>query len=738
MLSWMRKYFFGSETKAVHAAAHASTDEGLARPAQTAQSAGHKRCGNEFLAQGKLDEAAASYREAINADARDADAYLNLGFALSEQQQYAAAERCLRQALEIDPALADAFYILGTVSKRQGNPAGAIENFSRALELKPDFEVIYGDLCQLLSQSGHNDRAMEIIQNGIALYPDSADFHYCLGNLYAAEGASAQAIASFLKTLIIRPDLAEAHKSLGDMLAASARYEEALASYRHALQLQPGNLEVQNNTANMLLRLRRYQEALAGYDKMLQIQPCNAEILSNRGRALDGLGCYEEALASYDQSLQFKPDSALVLFNRGNVLASLNRAEDALASYEGSLQIRPDDIDVLCNCGNMLRRLCRIDDALSYYERMLRLAPDSADAFCNRGCAFGDLHQYQEAFASYAQALQLQPEHVDAHFNECSARLLLGDFELGWQKYEWRWLASGVGEKRDFAQPLWLGKEPLHGKTILLHAEQGFGDTIQFCRYARLVAAKGARVLLETQAALVSLLSGLEGVSQLIVKGEPLPEFDCHCPLLSLPLAFNTGLNSIPADIPYLASDPVRADAWRVKLGNKTKLRVGLVWSGNAAQANDHNRSVPLARLSELVSDQVQFVCLQKEIREGDRLVLAGRKDIICFGDDLLDFSETAALISNMDLVISVCTSVAHLAGAMGKPVWLLLSFNADWRWLLDRNDNPWYPSAKLFRQPKIGDWDSVISMVANEVDLWAKCGDRNFSNELGANLKLQ
>ncbi|MBK8399888.1 MAG: tetratricopeptide repeat protein [Propionivibrio sp.] len=726
------------------------------QPVEPFRSSSHKRSGDAFLGEGKLDEAAGSYRLAIAANRDDAEAHLNLGFVLSEQQRYEEAERSLKQALAINPAMADALYILGVISKAQGNAEDAINSFTQAIEYKPDFEIVPGDLCELLFQSGQPERGKEVILKGLALYPQNADFHAFLGNLCAAENDTDQAIKCFQSALLIRPDQAPVHNSFGVLLAGLNRHDEALgcydlaiqykpnyleaynnrgvclaeleqaeaalASYGDALRLQPDNLDVLSNRAILLLKNKRYAGALVSYDKLLQLQPCCSEWLCNRGRALGGLGRHEEELTSYDQALEFGPDSADVHFNRGNALASMNRTEEALASYDRALVLKPNDVDALCNRGNVLRRLKRIEEALACYDQLLQTNPNSADGISNRGAALSDLHRYDEALECFARAQQIQPDHVDAHFHECSCRLLLGEYEMGWPLYEWRWRVSGQEKNvRHFKQPLWLGKEPLHDKTILLHAEQGFGDTIQFCRYAKIVAATGAKVLLEVQAPLKPLLTGLEGVSQIVIKGQSLPAFDYQCPLLSLPLALDTRLNTIPADTPYISSDLVRVNVWRTKLGKNARPRIGLAWSGNPAQMSDYNRSIPLDTLSRLISEQAQFVCLQKEFRRNDLQILEHRKDIAFFGDDLVDFAETAALISNLDLVISVCTSIAHLAGAMGKPVWLLLSYNADWRWLLDRSDSPWYPSARLFRQSENGDWEGVISTVATELEIWRR-----------------
>ena len=349
---------------------------------------------------------------------------------------------------------------------------------------------------------------------------------------------------------------------------------------------------------------------------------------------------------------------------------------------------------------------------MASYERALNIQPAYHEALIVRSAALLDLKRPDEALASYVRALKVRPDFAEVRWNEALCRLMLGEFELGWQKYEWRWkTTSFVPSLRNFPQPLWLGKEPLGGKTILLHAEQGLGDTIQFCRYARQVVALGARVVLEVQPALKSLLQGLEGVSLLLGRGARLPDFDYHCPLMSLPLAFEADLSNISAAA-YLQSEPAKRHHWQARLGPASKTRIGLAWSGSTRHTNDHNRSLSLQQLTPLISDEAQYYCLQKELRPADLAVLAKTPGIEYLGDSLKDFSDTAAVVELMDVVITVDTSVAHLAGAMGKEVWILLPFSPDWRWLLERSDSPWYGSARLFRQTALDDWAGVLGQV--------------------------
>jgi Glycosyltransferase family 9 (heptosyltransferase) len=302
-------------------------------------------------------------------------------------------------------------------------------------------------------------------------------------------------------------------------------------------------------------------------------------------------------------------------------------------------------------------------------------------------------------------------------------RLLIGDFDRGWVKYEWRWKTESLAlPKRNFSQPLWLGAEALDGKAILLHSDQGFGDTIQFCRYVPLVAERGARVILEVPRPLRELMSTLTGAEQIVSSGNPLPDFDMHCPLLSLPLAFGPQLETIPAATPYLRASSQSLMNWDTRLGSKHHRRIGLVWSGSPTHKNDQNRSIRLSSLLSLLDIEATFVSLQKDVRDDDVTILKNRSDLLHFGDALENFSDTAALISNLDVVISVDTSVAHLAGALAKPVWVLLPFVPDWRWLLDRNDSPWYPTARLFRQDDARAWDNVIARVHAALYELVKC----------------
>ena len=394
------------------------------------------------------------------------------------------------------------------------------------------------------------------------------------------------------------------------------------------------------------------------------------------------------------------------------------RSEEALASFGKALAINPDDAGVLINQAHALSQLGRAQDALVSSDRALAVRPNSAEALNNRAIALVGLSRLEEALATHTAAVAVKPDFAEAHWNEALCRLSLGDYATGWEKYEWRWRCEFMAKaKPEFAAPLWLGKEDLSGKRVFLHAEQGFGDTLQFCRYAPAVAAKGAAVTLGVPGPLKSLLRTLPGIERVVSEYDPSWTFDFHCPLMSLPLAFGTRVETIPAPVPYLWANPFRAAAWRERLAPLVGIKVGLVWAGSGRVRVVDLRLMRLEQMRQLGAiDGVTLVSLQKGEPASQTRPAPPGLAIHDWTDELTDFADTAALIAALDLVISVDTAVAHLAGALGKPVWVLLHHSPDWRWLLDRQDSPWYPTMRLFTHPRPGDWASVMRRVSSEL----------------------
>jgi Tfp pilus assembly protein PilF len=433
---------------------------------------------------------------------------------------------------------------------------------------------------------------------------------------------------------------------------------------------------------------------------------------------------FQRAIALYDQAIALNILHAEIFYKRGNVLKVLGQLEAAIASYDRAIELKPDYAYAYCNRGVVQHSLGLTTQALSSYDQAISLHAGDALPHYNRALLMQECFRWEEALAGYNQAIAIDPGYADAQYNRSLALLSRGDFQTGWQAYEWRWKNAqrlSIGTPRNFLQPLWLGEESISGKRLFLYYEAGLGDTLQFCRYASLAANMGATVLLEVQRPLVGVLAELEGISQLIPEGSASPHFDYHCPLMSLPLAFKTTIDSVPVAPGYLHSDDVKIDGWRKVLGPRTGPRVGLAWSGNPNNPIDQRRSIPLADLTTYLPSGFQYFRLQKDVRELDKAALDASSVIVSFDDDSLDFVNTAALCKCMDVVISVDTSLAHLSGALGQETWLLLPFSADWRWMRDRNDSPWYPTMKLYRQTVAGDWHEILAQVT--ADLRRKFG---------------
>ncbi len=426
-------------------------------------------------------------------------------------------------------------------------------------------------------------------------------------------------------------------------------------------------------------------------------------------------GRHAEAVDAYDRSISLHPSDPTAHYNRANSLQALQRWSEAVASYDAALSIRQSFPEALNNRGNALQHLNRFNEAVASFDAALAIERNNVDAWINRGNALQRARRFDEALAGYDAALSIRPDHAEAHFSKAHCLLLTGDFENGWDAYERRWdTAAQRDSKRPFSQTMWDGREHIADRTILIHAEQGLGDTIQFCRYLPLLRDKGAHIILEVQPALKRLLQGLGGAVSVLARGEALPRFDFHCPLLSLPRVLATRISTIPRP-PHLSVSNELIEKWGSRLPPTRAMRVGIVWAGRAGYGNDRTRAIGLEPLLALSALPVQLVSLQKELPDGDQSILAAH-NIAHFGAELTDFLDTAALASSMDVIISVDTAAAHLAATLGRETWLLLRFAADWRWLLDRHDSPWYPSARLFRQPAPGDWASVVATVRAEL----------------------
>lgn len=487
-----------------------------------------------------------------------------------------------------------------------------------------------------------------------------------------------EALAAFDDAIARKPDYAEAHNSRGIVLASVERLEDSLAAFDLAVGHKPDYAEAYNNRAIVLQDLKRLDAALESFDKALSLQLNNARVHNNRGVVLGELQRFDEAIASYDEAIALQPDYAEAYYNRAMALHELKRFDEALASFAQAIALKPDYADAYNNRGVLLQDLKRVDEALADFDRAIALMPDFAEVYCNKAYCL----------------------------------LLMGRFEEGWRLHEWRKKTARPVGARTFPQPLWLGNEDIIDKTVFVHPEQGFGDTIQFCHYAKLLADRGAKVVMAVQEPLYALLRFMSSGVEIIHQHEVPAAFDYHCPMMTLPLAFGTTLETIPRHRSYIRADAQLCRTWASRLPPANKPRIGFVWSGNPEQRNNRNRAIGLSAFASLFVVDAHWIAVQKQLCDGDREVLARFPQVTWCGGEFGDFADTAAVIELLDLVITVDTSVAHLAGAMGKPVWILLAFNGDWRWLIGRDDSPWYPTARLFRQQDPRSWDTVLARV--------------------------
>jgi tetratricopeptide (TPR) repeat protein len=659
------------------------------------------------------------------------------------------AEHLYRQILEADPAQAEVWFNLGDACLTRGRFDDAVTNYQRAVDLGPPNAAAHNNLGVSFAQLGKSDQAVACLRQAIQCQPDYAEAHNNLGIVLSQQGKLTEAFHCYQQALRINPNYAEAHSNLGLVLGSLGKLAEAISCHQRALAINPAFAGAQNNlhqawTARERLtqEMANYQlsrgymldsaaayndlglvlksqgrltEAIASFQEALQHRPDFAEAHNNLGVTFKERGNTAEATASLRQALALKPGLVEASNNLGTILESMGNLDEASAYYHQALRGRPDFAEVHNNLGVVLNKQGKHQEALDHYHRALQLKPDYGDAHHNLGTVLVDLGRLSEGVASYERALKLKPDYVEAHLGRAQAWLQMGDFERGWPEFEWRWRRKEF-PPRPFAQPLWDGS-PLAGRTILLHAEQGFGDTLQFIRFTPLVKQRGGHVIVECQDVLLPLLATGPGIDRIVARESALPPFDTHAPLVSLPRILRTTLAAVPAEVPYLAADPGSLERWRPAVGSDQAFKIGIAWQGNPGHSNDRNRSVPLVHFEPLAQvDGVRLLSLQKGPGSEQLAGAAERFAVTDLASQFQTFQDTAGVLKNLDLVVTVDSAVAHCAGALGVPVWVLLPFAADWRWLLHREDNPWYPTMRLFRQKEPCQWAEVFARIAAEV----------------------
>lgn len=524
-------------------------------------------------------------------------------------------------------------------------------------------------------------------------------------------GNGAHAAALYQQVLAVDPRQSRALSNLAALAIDRRDYEQALDLASAAVAIQPEFAQAWNVRGVALTRLNKPSLAVESYSRAVSAKPKFAEAYSNRAGTLLQMGKVAQARADCEQALALQPNFAAAHATLAAALCEQRHFDEAVQSYERAIALAPKMFEAQNGLGAVFLRQGRAEEALAVNDRVIASNPNP-ETWCDRGAILCMLRRYDEALAAYDKSLALLPKYGDAYWNKSLLLLLLGRYEEGWKLFEWRWRSRGLAyAERHFTQPLWRG-EDLTGKTILLHAEQGLGDTLQFARYVPLIAARGGKVFLEVPAPLTGLLSRVDPRVTVIARGTSLPHFDVQCPLMSLPAAFGTTVDTIPATVPYLSPDPEHVERWRSRLGPQTKPRVGLTWAGRPGYANDYTRSMSPETLAPLLDVGCEFHCLQRDITPVDRAWLEAHPQVRSYGETIATFEDAAALTSLMDVVVTVDTASAHLAGALGKPTNVLLPFNPDFRWLTDRTDSPWYPTARLFRQSALRDWTQPVAGV--------------------------
>ncbi len=711
----------------------------------------HNNLGNAFKARGDVAEAEKSYRKAIVLDSRNADAHLNLGVLMEGQSRFEEARDAYERALKHGSDSIAAQIGLGNALVALDEPTRGLKHLKRAIAAAPQNAAAHTAFGNALMQEGRREDAKASHERAVELAPDSPDAHFNLGNWFLKGQDHKAAIARYERSLELKPRQADALNNLGMAYAELKDNEAAERNFLRALEYSPAYVEAHFNLGNVMAARKRHREAIECFDRALRFAPAHAKALHNRGAAHEQLGDTEAAERSYRQAVVADPGYREVLSNLGMLLAQ--RAEhEGIEILEGVVKREPKSADAHFNLGNALAANKRHREAMRCFDGAIQLSPSFAKAFQNRGAAQEQSGETEAAERSYRQAVvadpgyrevqsnlgmllaqrgsregieileeivRREPESAEAHSSLGIARLAQGDYLRGWPEYEWRWAREKfTSPRRGFSQPQWRG-EPLTCQTILLHAEQGYGDTLQFSRYAPLVAARGGRVVLEVQPALERLLARMPGITACVGNGQPLPPFDLHCPLMSLPLAFATTLETIPPPVSLEEAPDKALSEGPGKVGGEAQaaaaahgdLKVGLVWAGNPKHHMDALRSVQLSAYLPLAAiDGVWFASLQLGAAAEQASQWPGALSEPL--REARDFADTAAVIYELDLVITIDSALAHLAGTLGKPVWVLQSPLPDWRWGLAGDTTPWYPSARLFRRTASEQWSDVMTRV--------------------------
>ena len=674
----------------------------------------------KYHQSGLLDQAQNLYRSILKSDPGNAFVLHSLGLLAYQKGQCNEALDLTTHAITANGQNPQFHNTLGVLHESLDQPDRALQSYHRAIALKPDYAEAYNNIAVALESCSKPQQALENCEKAITLCPEYAQAHYTMGYILQTQSRFDEAVDCYKKAINFKPQYVEAHNHLAIVLTEQRLYDQAHEYYTRALELAPDYAEVHNNLG-ILYKLRGESgDAISCYKRALVLEPDFIEAYYNLANVQKDQELYDESMANCEKAISLNPDYADAYNVLGIILAEKDRNAEAIDKYRHAIELSPNDAEFYNNLGIALKKEIRFEEAMSNYQRAIEIEPDFAQAYYNLANLLRDQNNCDQAVQNYKRAIALKPDYADAHWNLSLAYLLNGDYTKGWKAYKWRRHSdlNIITEFNCSGKPRWEGAS-FKGKTLFVHHEQGLGDNIQFIRYLPMVKERGGTIVFETLGSLVGLFRGLSCIDRL-VGYSPDPkapiDFDYYTSLLELPNIFGTTVETIPANVPYLYADPLKTEYWRNRL-NAPDFKVGIVWAGSPEHGNDHNRSctlehfLPLAEIAGVRLYSLQKGSAAKQLEE-----FATGDPITDIATEFEDFADTAAAVGNLDLVISVDTSVLHLAGAMGKPTWALIPFAAEWRWMMNRSDSPWYSTMKLFRQTKWGDWNSIFDCVEQQL----------------------
>ena len=664
---------------------------------------------------GNLPEAERLYQQILSVEPQHADALHLLGVLANQVGKADLAVDLISRSIAINPRATEYHNNLGNAHRARGSRDEAEQSYREAIAVDPRNADAYTNLGALLEHQGRPEEAKASYQSAIRAAPNTLLARLSLGNLFVAAGNHEVGIKHLKKAISAWPRNAPAHNALGNALFQIGKHALAEASYRRALQIDPSDSIALFNLGNVYLSEKNYPGAIDNYQRVIALASPQSDLYNNMGVAYLESGELQPAMEALVRAIELASSNAKAHFNLGRLLAKQKEHRKAIESFARAIDLNPDYAKAFHSLGSSRQALGELAAAKAAYHRALDLEPEYTAVITNLASVLV-LQGSREGAALLEELVEQEPASAEAHWNLSTALLMLGDYVRGWKEYEWRWQWNGFpSPKRGFAQPQWEG-QPLEGATIVLHAEQGFGDTLQFVRYAPLVAQRGGRVVLEVQPGLKRLLQHLPSVAECVAAGDPLPEFSFHCPMMSLAAVFGTTIETVPP-VPsgfLLGHAGLSRSQTNV---NRDYLKVGLVWAGNPEHPNDALRSISLADFLPLTNvDSVAFASLQKGPASAQTAEGHWPVELPDLLTGVVDFADTAAIVMNLDLVITVDTAMAHLVGTMGKPVWILHSHIPDWRWGLQSETSPWYPTARLFRKSDSAGWNELMEHVASEL----------------------